>query len=158
MRFYTFFDARDAGLSVYGPGAMCLILILVGVGIAIRGGSRGRALPVRVFGIAFAVGAAAILTVFVTNLTHRQAEISRIMAQHDYQVVEGAVADFQPVPSLGHGVERFRVGSTWLGYRGPTDTGGFHQLRADGGPIADGRRVRMAVDRQGRILKLELAE
>ena len=38
------------------------------------------------------------------------------------------------------------------------DEGGFHQTRAHGGPIREGRIVRIVQDRQGRILKLDLAD
>lgn len=163
MSFRTYFDASAEGLSAYLPVGIFVLIAFVAVWwTAVNEfGRDGKRIPAdqrRQISRGFAALAAVIAIVALVGMRHRQVAIARIFAQRDFTVVEGAVSDFQPSPVGSNDEERFRVGEIWFSYRAAVDEGGFHQTRAHGGPIRDGRIVRIVQDRQGRILKLDLAD
>jgi hypothetical protein len=74
-----------------------------------------------------------------------------------YEVVEGQVREFVPMPYEGHARESFVVDGHRFSYSDYDLTMGFNQSRSHGGPIREGLQVRIAhVD--GKIVKLEIAE
>jgi hypothetical protein len=74
-----------------------------------------------------------------------------------YEVVEGRVEDFIPMPYGGHAYESFRVGSKTFRYSDYHFTAGFNNTASHGGPIKAGLQVRIShVDSV--ILRLEVAQ
>ena len=73
-----------------------------------------------------------------------------------YQVVEGTVQDFVPVPPEGHALGSFQVGATTFHYGyGGLGNIGFESEFDRGGYIRDGVHVRITYDNQ-RILRVEV--
>jgi hypothetical protein len=74
-----------------------------------------------------------------------------------YEVVEGVVTNFKPMPYSGHMDECFTVNTVRFCYSDYGGTPGFNNTRSHGGPIRSGLHVRISyVDNV--ILKLEIAE
>jgi len=59
------------------------------------------------------------------------------------QVVEGEIRNFHPMPPTGHDVESFEVSGVKFSYSDYIIAPGFHQSASRGGPIAEGRVVRI---------------
>ena len=74
----------------------------------------------------------------------------------DFQVVEGDVRDFQPMPKAGHARESFTVSGVRFDYSDfDASTGSFNNAASHGGPIQSGLYVRIR-HHDGRILKIEI--
>jgi hypothetical protein len=73
----------------------------------------------------------------------------------DYQIVEGVVTDFQPMPYEGHQNECFSVQEQRFCYSDYEITPGFHNAVSHGGPIRAGLPVRIAY-RNDLILRLDV--
>ena len=87
-------------------------------------------------------------------------EYSRFATRYrtgQFSLVEGIVEDFVPEPSGGHGRETFRLGEHHYAYSTSELVPGYHQLRARGGVIAPGVKVRIA-DIDGHIARIEIVD
>lgn len=74
----------------------------------------------------------------------------------DFQVVEGEVRDFQPMPPEGHAAESFTVSGVRFDYSDyDASKGAFNNAATRGGPIQAGRYFRIS-HHHGRILKIEI--
>lgn len=58
-------------------------------------------------------------------------------------VVEGAVANFRPMPSGGHALEHFCVSGKCFSYSDYSVSAGFNNTNSHGGPIREGLTVRV---------------
>jgi len=74
-----------------------------------------------------------------------------------YEVVEGVVTHFVPMPPEGHASEHFEVDGHHYSYSDYGIQPGFNNTSSHGGPIREGLRVRIA-DVDGSIARLEIAE
>ena len=73
-----------------------------------------------------------------------------------YQVGEGRVENFVPMPVSGHAMESFSVGGVDFSYSDYSVTAGFNKTSSHGGPIRTGLPVGISyVDNE--ILRLEVA-
>jgi len=75
----------------------------------------------------------------------------------NYQVVEGEVEEFDPMPWEGHKDESFVVAGHRYSYSDYDGSAGFNRTSSHGGPIRQGLRVRIA-DIDGVIARLEIAQ
>jgi len=78
-----------------------------------------------------------------------------------YQVIEGAVTDFDPMPYEGHKPECFSVQDKRFCYSDYAIDPGFRNTASHGGPIRSGLQVRIAykpVTRRNLILRIEIAK
>lgn len=73
----------------------------------------------------------------------------------NYQVVEGIISDFVPMPYEGHKSESFTVNGRRFEYSDFHITAGFNQSASHGGPIRAGQKVRIAYVGNA-IIKLEI--
>lgn len=99
-----------------------------------------------VFGVILSVGG---------NLS-AHSEAVKALRSGRYEIVEGTVTNFVPMPWEGHANESFDVAGHHYEYSDFVVTTGFRQSRSHGGPIREGLRVRIA-DVGGRIFRLEIA-
>lgn len=74
-----------------------------------------------------------------------------------FEVVEGTVTNFSPMPYEGHRDETFEVDGHRYAYSDYVLTQGFNNTASHGGPIREGLRVRIA-DVGGIIARLEIAD
>lgn len=71
----------------------------------------------------------------------------------NYEVIEGNITDFVPMPYTGHQLESFSVDSVSFEYSDYVINGGFNKTSSHGGPIYEGRWARIYY-KDGIILKL----
>lgn len=75
--------------------------------------------------------------------------------QGEYDVVEGSVENFNPMPYGGHQQESFTVEGVKFSYSDFSISPGFNNTKSHGGPIRKGLRVKVShIDNV--ILKLEV--
>ena len=61
----------------------------------------------------------------------------------NYEIVEGYVENFHPMPKEGHDSERFSINGIWFKYSSPASLG-YHKPRFEGGVITgDGQHLRI---------------
>ena len=77
------------------------------------------------------------------------------LRNYAYQIVEGQVTDFKPMPYEGHTEECFSVQQQRFCYSDYEISPGFHQSASHGGPIHEGLPVRIAYS-GGVILRLQV--
>ena len=82
-------------------------------------------------------------------------ELRNSAANGEYEIVEGRVEQFVPMPYGGHSEESFVVNSQKFSYSDYDLTKGFNQTQSHGGPIREGLQVRIA-HVNGKIVKLEI--
>lgn len=79
----------------------------------------------------------------------------RAYRTRSYEVVEGSVENFEPMPFEGHQPECFSVQSKRFCYSDYEIQAGFNRSASHGGPIRPGLPVRIAYY-SGQILRLEI--
>lgn len=90
-------------------------------------------------------------------------EVRRILAQEEYQTVEGIIENFDPMPSGGHKHESFTVNEVKFEYSDFNEAFyGFNNTKSHGGPITgNGQKVKIEYyNRKGKnyIFKLMIKE
>jgi hypothetical protein len=158
MHFETVFDAAHTVPPIWLP---LFGLLLVGIGAFlvfnptwVSASQHDR--RTRVFGWAvFIIGL--LWTLPVTVFLHSEyIGTRRALATGGYDVIEGPVTDFKPMPYSGHASESFTVAGQMFSYSDYISTPCFNNTRSHGGPINDGIYIR-ATYRANCILRLEIA-
>ena len=91
---------------------------------------------------------------FALTYTEYRIDAGRLQSG-DYQVVEGQVTRFVPMPARGHAMESFVVGGRRFSYSDYVLTAGFNNTSSHGGPVGEGLRVRISYA-GNTILRLEV--
>jgi hypothetical protein len=105
-------------------------------------GLQGRARKIfSWFFLCFALAGAVVTFRTTTASYDSAAELER---EHRYNVVEGKVEKFVPMPYQGHVRESFVVGGKNFSYSDYILTGCFNNTTSHGGPIHAGLLVRVA--------------
>jgi hypothetical protein len=159
MNFELVFDVRDAGYRQWWFPAFGLIFVALFSAKLVydrkkifQSQSRWSRMG-SYSGVGFAVLWVSISFVmtFSDYWTLRQA-----LRLGKFEVVEGKVADFVPMPEHGHAMEQFNVNGHHYEFSDFSVTAGFNNTRSRGGPIREGMIVRIA-DVRGKIARLEIA-
>jgi hypothetical protein len=159
----TAFDVAEAGYQAWPfllPGAAFVVFGLAAVSqparlqrilpSALKGRLRQR------FGLVFLVFAVLwTATSFAQTWSEYRRAVAALVDGH-YEVAEGAVRDFVPMPYGGHSMESFKVAGTSFSYSDYVITAGFHTTASHGGPLQGGMTVRIA-HVGNLILRLEIA-
>jgi hypothetical protein len=77
----------------------------------------------------------------------------KALIENKYQVVEGYVENFNPMPYEGHQSESFKVKGIKFEYSDYVSTYAFHNSKSHGGPIDEGKYVKIYYF-EGKILRL----
>jgi|WetSurMetagenome_2_1015567.scaffolds.fasta_scaffold73505_1 hypothetical protein len=158
MHYEVVFDAAQAS---YRDGYLCLLLLFPAAAIVWivadrRAPSSKRTLLRRVFPY-IAAGFTGFLAIGGITLSWYNAwEFRARLSGGQYEVVEGVVTEFSPMPWEGHKPESFVVNGRRYEYSDFEDQPGFHNAQSHGGPIRSGLWVRIA-DIDGQIARLEIA-
>jgi hypothetical protein len=150
------------GILEEGFSGMRLVIPLVWLtGLLIVGGFAVQALRRREYnslvGMCLWLCFWACAGVFgVSNVIRQQWRCLEQARSGDFQVVQGEVRDYKPMPSRGKGSESFTVNGIHFSYSdGDLSRGGFNNAALHGGPIREGLYVRIC-HRDGRVLKIEV--
>jgi hypothetical protein len=161
MTFKTIFDAESHGYSTWWFPAIGLIFIFWGLLVAFRpmftSQNTGPLRKVKSI-MRWSFVAFGILWISITFYGRFREYITASSALHtrNYQVVEGPVTYYVPMPSDGYGEESFVVNGVSFGYSDNNLTVGFHNTASHGGPIREGLYVRVTY-LDNLILRLEIA-
>jgi hypothetical protein len=163
MVFETVFGAARDGWEILWFPAFGLVFVAIGALLVFAPdfmadilpcGFQGRAR--RIFSLLF-FGFAVLWTLvsFVTTFVS-YVVVAYDLASGHCSVVEGQVTDFRPMPYEGHSGESFVVSGQRFSYSDYVVTSGFHNAASHGGPIREGRYVRVSF-RGNLIARLEVA-
>jgi hypothetical protein len=155
MHYHVVFDALRNGSEL----AICVVIPLLLLVPGIVGWTLTRSLDTNsvrkgrlfliVSTVSFAISAVAASTGFV-----EYHEMKKAVATCDYQVSEGIVSDFIPMPPSGHPSESFRVGDVFFRYGAGWDSLVFN-AGWNRGYIHNGAQVRIT-HRGIDILRVEI--
>jgi hypothetical protein len=154
------FDAADKPLAWWFPAIPLALL-----GLCVLWRRYASTESQRASALLGIVGLPIMTALFALFVVVPRAQALSALASGRYDVVEGIVEDFQPLPAKAQGTrERFRVGIVVFDYRTNEVSPGFNQTSAEGGPIRDGLPVRITYilsssrPPKAVILRLEIAE
>jgi len=162
MHYVIIFDASSSGLRNYNFPAQGIIFIIVGVGLVIadrlRKVSVGGLFPrlATRFSWAFLIFSL-IWTALASLSIFEDWAVSAATRAGHYNVVEGVVENFSPMPPTGHGLEHFDVNGIPFHYSTYEVTPGFNTTAVHGGPIHNGLHVKIGYI-GNTIVKLGVAE
>jgi hypothetical protein len=144
--YHVVFDLAAAGYRAWWFSAWGLLFIAFGI-FALRNPKfmpvRGKPRFRKVFLIFWTCFACAwTLGSFYSTFSEYR-RLQSAYDRHDYQVVEGRVEDFHPLPWALHGVESFSVKGVTFKYATGLVTAGFNHDSGHGGPIREGLQVRV---------------
>lgn len=153
------FDLAEEGYRQWPLGAFGVLFIAVGVALLVIGPRLARgwmsARFYRVFSLYF-LGFAVVWTAAAFGATYREyRRLSAALETGQFEVVEGPVREFVPMPLAGHAMESFVVDGRRFEYSDYVVTAGFNNTASHGGPIAEGLQVRVSHVR-GVIVRLEI--
>jgi hypothetical protein len=144
MDYHVAFDLLDKGYQWWAPG-VALFIALVGVSLLLI--KKYKPGHVRFSYLRLWSGTVAAIGMFLLIFWITFANYDRyrhIYLTKQYQVVEGRVENFVPMPRTGNGRERFTVRGVTFEYSDFAATPGFNQTSAAGGPIQPGLQVRVS--------------
>jgi hypothetical protein len=114
---------------------------------------------IMVFGLIFATVCGLFFIITVTSFFQEFFLTSKIYRNKEYQIVEGKVGNYHPMPHGGHDSERFQVNNIHFKYSDyDLSNFGYNNAASHGGVIRENLLVRIAYFHNGDkniILKLE---
>jgi hypothetical protein len=153
MNYQTVFEITDKGYQWWFP-ALGVIGALISIGLRSAPfvpHSTKRILTLTLWFSSVWAGGIFLLTYSQFYLLRKS------YRAHEYQVVEGLIEKFEPMPYEGHQNESFTVKGTRFEYSDFAVRPGFSQTSSHGGPIRQGLNVRVC-HRGNIILKLDIAK
>jgi len=157
--FTLIFDVTQEGYRQWTFPAIGLILMAAGLCVLVyqylRPPRRFKTYS-RVYPIIF-VSLALVWTLGAFAITFGDYAILRNAVRDGRcEIVEGTISNFVPMPYEGHAMEHFVVNGHYFEYSDFRVTAGFNRTQSNGGPLAEGRRVRIC-HVGGEIARLEVA-
>jgi len=147
------YDFWISGLKVFYGTGIGLMVLAIGL-VVLKFITPG---PKRTF-MLFWTGFACIWTIFVTVMsTYQYGQAVWVTLHEECELVEGIVEQFDPMPAVGHKHESFLVKGQSFEYSDFQATVGFNNAKSLGGPIDEGKYVRIR-HYHGTILTLWLKE
>jgi hypothetical protein len=146
MNYRVVFDIVSVGYRAWWFVAFGVIFVLIGIGLV----TFRRFLPERrprifhrYFPFVF-LGFALLWTTvaFVTTYSEYRTVLTA-RNNGTATVTEGVVTNFIPMPYSGHADEKFTVNGVTFSYSDYGVTAGFNNTKSHGGPIDEGKRVRV---------------
>ena len=148
MVYETVFEISDVGFKYLWLPAVGALFVVAGAFCFYRGLPRRLGVFIVLFGIGWTVASFAI-----TN--GQYISLIRAYEAGDYQVVEGPVQNFHPMPYTGDGKESFELGSLRFEYSEFELKAAHNTTAVHAGPVEDGLVVRVAYIGD-KILRLEV--
>lgn len=139
----------EASFSVSPSSFMPLIMLVVFICITVHyARAEKRGAPKTEFGIGIGALGSIVFLVVLAFVIPNQIRMYRATVgayqRGDYQIVEGYVEDFHPMPAQGHDQESFTVNGVEFEYSDYTEQFGYHNARSLGGVITgDGQHLKI---------------
>ena len=126
--------------------SVCLLL-MIGMAIAGKRGYKKAKIGIAIGAFGLAIQLAGLLLMMRT-LSDMYRGIIVPYERGDYQIVEGYVEDFHPMPQQGHDQESFTVEGVKFSYSDFVLQYGYHNARSRGGVITgNGQHLRIGYTR-----------
>ena len=166
MHYKTVFQVTDKvfDLIPFIP----VLFFLIGLGIIWFNIKQNKTNPGKrpstlIFGYLFSGISLIVALVFIPATIIDRNKTKKIFENKDYQVVEGKIENFHPMPKEGHENESFSVKNIFFEYSDFELIYGFNNTASHGGPLKEnGQEVRLSyiTNKAGenRILKIELKQ
>lgn len=156
MELVTVFDIAQSGYAAWDELAAPAILTLVGLGMLVlwTGPRAERWAPFSWAYVLFSLS----MTVFVGWVSYSEyATLTDARRTGSFEIVEGPVENFDPMPVEGHRDEVFSVKGVEFRYSDFRMTSAFNNTAAYGGPVRRGAYTRVSYIRNGnKIIRLEM--
>lgn len=165
MDYKTVFEITDKGFEMIT--LMPLLFVVIGVGISwfnikYNKSTSPKRMFTIVFGFIFSGFALIMLLLTVPSGITDRNKTREIFEKKEFQVVEGKIENFHPMPHSGHDVESFDVNGVHFEYSDYILQYGFNNTASHGGPLTqNGQEVRLSyitIEGENRILKIELKQ
>jgi hypothetical protein len=160
MEYRVAFDVVQEGYCSWIFLVPGLLFIAIGIGMLIhrwKFPAKNTTFCARISPYIFA-GGALFWTVMVSWSTFSDYyKLKKALLTGNYEVVEGTINDFVPMPWGGHSMEHFKISDHYYEYSNFIVIAGFNKTQAYGGPLRGGLNVRIA-DVNGQIARLEIAD
>lgn len=160
MKYRLVFDVVQEGYRNWDFVAPGLIFVVIGVGMLIhrwKSPAKDTTLRARIFPYFFAGFALFWTTTSFWSTFSDYYKLKQALQTGKFEVVEGTIIDFVPMPWAGHAQEHFKVKEHYYEYSNFNVIAGFNKTQAYGGPLRGGLQVRIA-DVGGQIARLEILE
>jgi len=148
-----YYSVLESGYKVLGFAAVGLIFIIIGIGFI----TYLKKIDDEDSKINFAyiwTGFAVLWTIIAfLGIGSEYLECRSVIKNGTYQEVEGIVEKFEPEPLEGHKNESFTVKGVSFSYSDAGPSSGFNNSKSHGGPIDEGKYVRIRYHK-GLILQL----
>lgn len=151
-----YYNVLDSGYKVFSFGAAGLGMIAVIILIIIFNNQHLKRFQriIRTFTFGLAIFWTALAFIIAGS---EYFSCINAMKNGTYKEVEGIVENFDPMPHSGHKEESFTVNGVKFEYSDYTITAGFNNSKSHGGPIDQGKYVRIKYHK-GIILQLWVKE
>ncbi len=165
MDYITVFEITDKGFDM--NTLMPLLFLVIGIGVSWfnikynKSKSPKRKFTI-IFGFIFSGFALIVLLLTIPSSLADRNRIQKIFENNEYQVVEGLIENFHPMPHNGHDVESFTINGVYFEYSDFKLVYSFNNTASHGGPLRrNGQQVKLSyinLNGENRILKVELKE
>jgi len=163
MDYVTVFEVTDKGFEMIT--LIPLLFVVIGIGISWfnikfnKSKSRKRENTI-LFGFVFCGFSFIILMLTLPSSLAHRIRVQKKFENKEYQVVEGEIENFHPMPISGHDVESFMVNGIYFEYSDYRLVYGFNNTSSHDGPLkSNGQKVRLSyisLENENIILKIEL--
>ena len=149
LRMTEYFNVLKNGHRVFESVEVALIMMAIGIALIIllvkKGAPKGS--PVLVF-LYLWTGGVILWTTMVFIFTYSEySACKRVMENKTYEEVEGFVENFHSsdiyIQKSRYVAESFSVNGVHFEYASNIETTGFNQTKSNGGPIDEGKYVRI---------------
>jgi hypothetical protein len=160
MKYKLVFDVVQEGYRNWGFLVPGLIFIVIGIGMLVhrwKFPAKDTKFSARIFPYFFAGFAILWTATSFWGTFSEYFKLKQAVLNGKYEVIEGTITDFVPMPSGGHAKEHFKVNGHYYEYSNFNVIAGFNKTQAYGGPLRGGMPVRIA-EVDGQIARLEIIE
>lgn len=163
MDYKTVFEITEKGLDMIF--FMPILFVFIGIGISWFNIKYNKSTSPKkkftiVFGFIFSGFALLIVLLTLPSSISTRTKTNQIFENKEYQVIEGTIENFHPMPHSGHDMESFTINDVYFEYSDFVIHYGFNNTASHGEPIKrNGQQVRLSyITKNGdnRILKIEL--
>jgi hypothetical protein len=153
------YDIASAGYKVAGYVAFGGFFILIGIALVVFQRyiiRKWHHTTLTIFPFVF-LGFSVLWTTIAFIITYSEYRyLLKARLDGTATVTEGIITNFLPMPYNGHALEKFTVSGVNYSYSDYVVTAGFNNTKSHGGPLDEGKRVR--ITHIGNvIIKLEVA-
>ena len=160
MEWLTVYDFANDSIrsqNIFMP----LIFVLIGLGILFfYKFNKSSKKKNRIFGLVYTLFSILFCIIVIPHQINDFHLAKSTYENANYTVIEGVVTDFDPMPYAGHQNESFTINDVRFEYSDFDESYyGFNNTKSHGGPIDEGRKIRVSYyinNKKNIIIKIEV--